>query len=240
MVNKKYNMLTVIKKDYEKSKKLNKIYYVCKCDCGVIKSIYINDVYNDKTKSCGCNKPKQYKDLKNKKFGKLSVLSYQYTKNKKSYWLCKCDCGSDVIVQGGNLSNGHTETCGCSKFSDGSNINLVKHFRNILINKIKECLVENEYKCCITGSSKRLEVHHTVSFSDLIQNTFDLLNLPILNNIYEYDINYREIIDKTFLDLHTDESLVVLSKDVHVLFHKKYKYINNTIEQFIEFKNNFN
>lgn len=28
-------------------------------------------------------------------------------------WLCKCDCGNDVVVFGSNLGRGHTMSCGC-------------------------------------------------------------------------------------------------------------------------------
>ena len=28
-------------------------------------------------------------------------------------WLCKCDCGKEVIVQGAHLRSGKTKSCGC-------------------------------------------------------------------------------------------------------------------------------
>lgn len=37
------------------------------------------------------------------------------TKKKRSYWLCKCDCGNDIVVSIGHLRNGHTKSCGCLK-----------------------------------------------------------------------------------------------------------------------------
>ena len=34
------------------------------------------------------------------KYGLLTVIKYAYTKNKRAYWLCKCECGNFVIVKG--------------------------------------------------------------------------------------------------------------------------------------------
>lgn len=58
---------------------------------------------------------KKVKDLIGTKFGKLTVIKY-VGYNKKTYkhkWLCRCECGKEVIVQQGNLENGHTKSCGC-------------------------------------------------------------------------------------------------------------------------------
>ena len=53
-------------------------------------------------------------DMIGKKFGRLTVLSE--TKKKSGHnkiWLCKCDCGKLVEVQGDSLRSGHTKSCGC-------------------------------------------------------------------------------------------------------------------------------
>ena len=34
---------------------------------------------------------------------------------KRTYWLCKCDCGNTTIVSGQNLREGRTISCGCQK-----------------------------------------------------------------------------------------------------------------------------
>lgn len=53
-------------------------------------------------------------DLLNKRFGKLTVTK-RLPNNKwgQSAWLCKCDCGKNSIVDGNNLRNNHTKSCGC-------------------------------------------------------------------------------------------------------------------------------
>lgn len=57
-------------------------------------------------------------DLTKQKFGKLTVIkrAKDYISpngNKMIMWLCKCDCGKEVITQGNGLKNGHTKSCGC-------------------------------------------------------------------------------------------------------------------------------
>ena len=54
-------------------------------------------------------------DLINKQFGKLLVLQRHPENNKfgKSRWICKCSCGTEITVDSGNLTSGHTRSCGC-------------------------------------------------------------------------------------------------------------------------------
>ena len=54
------------------------------------------------------------KDLTGQPFGRLIVIrEYGRTKNGHVTWLCKCDCGNEVVVSGDHLRNEHTQSCGC-------------------------------------------------------------------------------------------------------------------------------
>lgn len=56
------------------------------------------------------------KDLTGMKLNKLTVISFNGVrgdKKKKGFWLCKCDCGKETVVESSNLLNGHTQSCGC-------------------------------------------------------------------------------------------------------------------------------
>ena len=47
-------------------------------------------------------------------FGKLTVVSFAGSSNRgKATWLCKCECGNEKTVAGGNLTSGRTKSCGC-------------------------------------------------------------------------------------------------------------------------------
>lgn len=56
--------------------------------------------------------------MSGQKFSKLTVLSRSEdyvspSGNKLVQWLCKCDCGNEVIVSGSNLKSGKQISCGC-------------------------------------------------------------------------------------------------------------------------------
>lgn len=56
----------------------------------------------------------QIQDLKDKRFGRLTVLEDHYRKeNGKYYWKCVCDCGNTKYVSANNLKSGNTKSCGC-------------------------------------------------------------------------------------------------------------------------------
>ena len=53
-------------------------------------------------------------DLVGRKFNRLTVKSFMRTdKHYNTYWLCKCDCGKEVVVTAGSLRSGHSKSCGC-------------------------------------------------------------------------------------------------------------------------------
>lgn len=105
----RFGMLEVIARDSTKPD--GEATWICKCDCGNTKSIRGSVLVRENgTKSCGCliGNPM---DLTGEKYGTLTVIKRAENKGKKKMWLCKCDCGNEVIVAGGNLRNGHTQHC---------------------------------------------------------------------------------------------------------------------------------
>ena len=53
-------------------------------------------------------------DLTGKEFGRLTVIEKRGSdKHGNAMWLCKCECGNEVIVRSSNLRNGNTVSCGC-------------------------------------------------------------------------------------------------------------------------------
>ena len=52
-------------------------------------------------------------DLTGKKFGRLAVVGRAPNNKKSTMWLCKCDCGNEVVVNGSSLKRKLTKSCGC-------------------------------------------------------------------------------------------------------------------------------
>lgn len=52
--------------------------------------------------------------LDNQRFGRLLVITRApNNKHNQTRWLCRCDCGNEVVVTGGGLRIGDTRSCGC-------------------------------------------------------------------------------------------------------------------------------
>jgi len=51
-------------------------------------------------------------DLTGQHFGKLTVLEHHEWRGHETYWLCRCDCGTEKYVGRGHLIRGHTQSCG--------------------------------------------------------------------------------------------------------------------------------
>ena len=52
-------------------------------------------------------------DLTGQRFGRLVVIREYGRKNGHVAWLCKCDCGNEVVINGAYLRNGKSQSCGC-------------------------------------------------------------------------------------------------------------------------------
>lgn len=62
-------------------------------------------------------------DLTGQVFGRLTVIerNTENDKSNKPAWVCQCSCGQRVIIGGGHLRSGHTQSCGCLQKKDITN-----------------------------------------------------------------------------------------------------------------------
>jgi hypothetical protein len=118
----RFGRLVVIKEIEKKICKKGAIYYwLCKCDCGIEKVIAKSSLLNGSTVSCGCylkessakRRHEQSKDITGMRFGKLTAICQSRYENNISYWLCRCDCGKESVVNKKSLTGGVTKSCGC-------------------------------------------------------------------------------------------------------------------------------
>ncbi|MHC4453429.1 MAG: hypothetical protein ACYSWS_01875 [Planctomycetota bacterium] len=60
-------------------------------------------------------------DLIGQKFGRLIVIRKMNNDLRGNHrWLCLCGCGIEKIIQGNNLNNGNTKSCGCLRIKHGN------------------------------------------------------------------------------------------------------------------------
>jgi len=53
-------------------------------------------------------------DLTGKTFNQLTIIERaENTKQGKARWVCRCTCGKISTIDGANIRNGHTKSCGC-------------------------------------------------------------------------------------------------------------------------------
>lgn len=64
-------------------------------------------------KSSCCKSCRQITDLTDRRFGRIKVVSFYKSINKKAVWECKCDCGNTKYISGPALLNKSVQSCGC-------------------------------------------------------------------------------------------------------------------------------
>lgn len=85
--------------------------WLCQCECGSQKIVTSNSLRTGNSTSCGCNhKP----DLTGQKFGKLTVIGLETNKSKgRRFWICKCDCGTQIVASTYQLREKVVISCSC-------------------------------------------------------------------------------------------------------------------------------
>lgn len=197
---KQFARLTILGKDLNKPG--SNPYYVCKCDCDTIKSIFIGSILSGRSTSCGCARRecsselgrKSFRDLSGQQFGLLKAIKPDQTKSSKHgmYWICECSCGNITSVQSSHLVNGDTKSCGCLTKNDLTN----KHFGKLIAKFIDKELTSKTQKVywvceCECGRIKSIQANSLVSGRTIScgckhsNTTYDLVSK-------EYGIGYTK------------------------------------------------
>lgn len=128
----KFNNWTFIK---EVERQNNKSYGLFECGCGKQKEVYIPNVKNGKSKSCGCVMKKENSQRFRKNFpvgtvfGYLTVIGESVKPEGKTsrYLPCRCICGKEILAHTAKLISGKKDSCGCKtvdKFREKKNVKI--------------------------------------------------------------------------------------------------------------------
>ena len=160
LTGKVFGRLTVLKFDKEYTLKRNepgKLYWKCLCECGNTVYVKTANLKFGTTKSCGClqkdsastcmknyvqpiSVQKNTSNLTGAVFGKLTVLGLDTKRSGKgqgSFWLCRCECGTEKSIAYYSLVSGATRSCGCLGKSIGEHT-IAKILKDNNINFQKE------------------------------------------------------------------------------------------------------
>jgi hypothetical protein len=119
LTGKRFFKLTVLRRGPDRTFPNSKplVTWTCQCACGKVKNVVGVGLRSGATTSCGCgNLEKRYRKMIGKRFGRLVICERAdplQCKYKRTYWICKCDCGNTVTILGNSIHAGATKSCGC-------------------------------------------------------------------------------------------------------------------------------
>lgn len=137
------------------------------------------------------NKQRKYEDLTGKRFGCLTVISYEEESSKLknvSYWNCECNCGNRKVVRAAHLKNGSIVSCGDRFIHHSAQNNgnwkggvTPDHimFRNNSDYKDwrQKIYAYDRFSCVCCGSSNiNKNAHHIINFSQNDELRYDIMN----------------------------------------------------------------
>lgn len=127
----KFNNLTIIKElpsERYKNGQIKRL-VLCKCECGNEVIAPLKSVKSGRTKSCGClmqtylSSPHPNRMVKievGERYGKLTIIKEVEPRIKHNgkierMFLCRCDCGEEIITPLALMRQGHKQSCGCNR-----------------------------------------------------------------------------------------------------------------------------
>jgi hypothetical protein len=111
IIGKKFNRYTVL--EFSEKRGYSKI-YLCRCDCGNIRKVVASHLINNHSKSCGCYAAnKKINSVVGKRFGRLIVLRFAFSRKTYRHYECRCDCGEVKVVSYHSMNAGAIQSCGC-------------------------------------------------------------------------------------------------------------------------------
>lgn len=86
------------------------------CEICQITTTIRKDAAGKACRSCRArvnHKNRKPKDMLGQKFGRLTAIRSIGPRPNVFFWLCKCECGKEVEINGNKLRSGRTKSCGC-------------------------------------------------------------------------------------------------------------------------------
>ena len=86
-------------------------------------------------------------DLTGRRYGRLTVIERRGSdKQRRALWLCRCDCGNEIIVRGDSLKSESTMSCGCYNKEKIKERWQDEEYRQMQSDKLKEKWQDEEFR----------------------------------------------------------------------------------------------
>lgn len=230
-----------------------KVEYICPIH-GKQTVIPSNFLSGRRCKKCAADKLRvPYEDVKRAfEEREYTLVSKEYKGNKQLLkYICWCDPTVIHKIKYNDLQQGH----GCpackardtserqkgegSHFWNGGVSNLSGFLRNTIGGWKYDSMKACGFKCVLTGE-KFDAVHHLTSFSYIMHEMLEELNMDIREQVSMYTEEELEIMSNRIVAKHNDYGLgICLCDRLHKLFHKLYGKVTVTPEYFEEFKQRY-
>lgn len=229
----RYGRLVVIKRVENDSR--GQARWECLCDCGNKTIVIGTHLRSGHTQSCGCYGKtvgkNNWKDLTGKKFGYLTVVKRINNIGPYVTYLCRCDCGKELIIKSKQLTGNNISSCGCKRSSNGENIveSLLKE-NNISYQKektfkdlvsIKDNFTPYRFDFYLPDYNRLIEVDGLQHISKIADNYFDrtlneVQKVDSIKNKYTKEkgidlirIPYKDISKITIKDILNNKYLII-------------------------------
>ena len=227
LTNQYFGFLKVLKPAPKRDDKYTR--WICECKCGNIVEVRTDYLTSRHTTSCGCQKDIYFKKtiVLNKKYGKLTPILFNELKQQ---YLCECECGNKIYVEGYNLTTENTQSCGCLKSKGELKINTLLSEMNV------NYKTQYSFEDCRFPDSNRLAYFDYAIFDknnsliglieyDGLQHTTGwMYKQNSLEKIQQHDFYKNEYCLKNNIPLKR-----ILYKDLNII---NIEYLTNIIQEF--------
>lgn len=211
----------------------------CLCDCGNMTIGRSGDLKSGKKQSCGC----LHRELTIKR-----NTSERMRELCKKAWANDDGTRRQQITQLGLDSKGENNPMygKCGELSSnwkGGITPISLHLRKCTKQWEKDIRQAYNKKCALTGvkcTTKNSAVHHLYGFNMIVEQAHATNNIETKPQVKDYTKEELQLLENYVLEWHKDTSNgILLSNEVHKLFHNIYNRGNNTPQQFEEFKTRY-